>query len=114
MSDEVYALSAHEGVMEERGEPFVSALALLGDNENENSTVNGEETTENAAIDKEVDQSLVHVIWSLSKDLGSSGIRIVRSGPLMRCRFSSPTFSQLLRSLLSLLAHSLPRTIRLV
>ena len=100
--------------MEERGEPFVSALALLGDNENENSTVNGEETTENAAIDKEVDQSLVHVIWSLSKDLGSSGIRIVRSGPLMRCRFSSPTFSQLLRSLLSLLAHSLPRTIRLV
>ena len=81
VSDEVYALSAHEGVKEEMSESFVSALALLGDNENENSTVNEKETTKNATIDKEVNQGLVHVIWSMSKDLGSSGISIVRSAP---------------------------------
>lgn len=48
--------------------PFVSALAL------DTSTPGSEE-------EQQIDRSRVHVIWSTSKDFGSSGIRMVRLSP---------------------------------
>lgn len=53
--------------------PFISVLALDMSTENE-----------------EVDRSRVHVVWSLSKDFGSSGIRMV-SGLCSDSSASRPT-----------------------
>ena len=71
-------------------------------------------TMRNAATDNVADKSLVHVIWSMSKDLRSSSIRTVRAAldslPLLLFLRDL----QLFRSLLSLFAHILRRTVRLV
>ena len=67
ISDEVFALSVlpHVEDAEDAGPPFVSALTVVG----------GQADTEsNAAI---IDRSRVHVLWSLSKDFASSGVRFV-------------------------------------
>lgn len=92
VSDEVYALSIYQGIeegWEADSEPFVSALALLG-SERRDSGVEMEEKVENT----KVDLSRVHVIWSLSKDLGSSGIRMVRRTLFQHV--NAPTHSYLL------------------
>jgi aspartate/methionine/tyrosine aminotransferase len=59
ISDEIYALSKFEVADGERLVPFVSALEL---------------DIEEIGCDL----SRVHTIWSISKDLGSSGLRMVR------------------------------------
>ena len=71
VSDEVYAMSEFANSAEP-AVPFVSVLAL------DISTLVSEE---------EVDRSRVHVLWSISKDFGSSGIRMVRAlAPRYQCR----------------------------
>lgn len=64
ISDEVYALSTFDSPDFEDPVPFMSALSLdlptLG-----------------------IDPSRVHVIWSISKDFGSSGLRMVRALPVL-------------------------------
>jgi aspartate/methionine/tyrosine aminotransferase len=62
ISDEVYALSIFDSADSKGLPPFVSALSL-----------------EPASLDCAPHR--VHVIWSISKDFGSSGIRLVRSLP---------------------------------
>ena len=58
ISDEVYAMSTFDNGETAESEPFVSVLSL-----------DLEELGVNA--------SSVHVVWSLSKDFGQSGIRMV-------------------------------------
>lgn len=67
ISDEVYAMSEFERSAEQPAVQFVSALAL------EESTRFPSEAAE------KVDRSRVHVVWSVSKDFGSSGISMVRN-----------------------------------
>ncbi|MCJ1271570.1 hypothetical protein MMC22_011472 [Lobaria immixta] len=62
VSDEVYAMSEFASSAGPAA-PFVSALAL------DTSTPGSEE-------EQQIDRSRVHVIWSTSKDFGSSGIRM--------------------------------------
>ena len=59
ISDEIYGLSVLPESEEEEdaGPPFISALAV--------------------ANDELIPRSHVHVLWSLSKDLAASGIRLV-------------------------------------
>lgn len=76
VSDEVYAMSEHKGE-EEVGEGFVSALGIrdvIGEADRDMKEPLGREL---------IDPSRVHIIWSLSKDFGSSGIRMVC--PLFPC-----------------------------
>lgn len=63
MSDEVYAMSEFASSAEPVI-PFISVLAL-----DISGLLGGEE---------EINRSRVHVVWSISKDFGSSGIRMVR------------------------------------
>ena len=63
ISDEAYANT----VFGAKATPFTSALALIKGEENGSSRV--EQST--------IDPSLVHVIWSATKDFGSTGIRSV-------------------------------------
>lgn len=86
VSDEVYALSilegeegeGAEGKVETRGGGmvnkrlgFVSALEAVG------GTVEGKEANDVNDADPAFDLSRLHVVWSLSKDLGSTGVRMV-------------------------------------
>ena len=64
ISDEVFALSVLPDE-DDAGPPFVCALKVMGGQA---------ETEENAAV---IDISHVHVLWSLSKDFASSGVRLV-------------------------------------
>ena len=64
VSDEVYALS----VLEDSEVPFVSVLEALGATTSESVPRNGAES---------IHPSHVHQVWSLSKDFGSSGVRMV-------------------------------------
>ena len=64
VSDEVYALSVLEG----SAIPFVSVLEALG-------IPASEGTSENEA--QSIHPSRVHQVWSVSKDSGSSGVRMV-------------------------------------
>ncbi|KAI4147390.1 MAG: hypothetical protein LQ340_005574 [Diploschistes diacapsis] len=85
VSDEVYALSilegeegeGAEGKVETRGGGmvnkrlgFVSALEAVG------GTVEGKEANDVNDADPAFDLSRLHVVWSLSKDLGSTGVRM--------------------------------------
>lgn len=58
ISDEVYALSTIESPMSAELTPFISALSI-------------------DPSQAGCSPSRVHVIWSISKDFGSSGIRLV-------------------------------------
>ena len=76
VSDEVYAASMHQG----EGEGFVSALSLLDEDESKkesNVEDSKSECRKSMGGDAVLDTGRVHVIWSLSKDSGSSGIRMV-------------------------------------
>lgn len=63
ISDEVYAMSGFASSAEP-AVPFFSVLAL--------------DLSTPVTEDEKVDRSRVHVVWSISKDFGSSGIRMVR------------------------------------
>jgi aspartate/methionine/tyrosine aminotransferase len=63
ISDEVYALSSFQE--DPTSPPFVSVLSLL----DSNGSTSGAPS---------VMASRVHTVWSLSKDFGCSGIRLVR------------------------------------
>lgn len=58
ISDEVYALSRFSNPEIKKPQPFVSVLSLPLD-------------------DIGIDKSLVHAVWSTSKDFGQSGFRMV-------------------------------------
>jgi len=83
VSDEVYALStfASSSSSNSREEkppiPFISALAL------ENMPPAEVEEGDGTEALHEIDRSRVHVVWSTSKDFGSSSIRMVC--PLRAC-----------------------------
>lgn len=90
VSDEVYALSNFTSGQESSSSisvdtqlaaPFVSALAL-----EKLSSVRKEENEEEAVEQHEIDRSRTHVVWSMSKDFGCSGIRMV-------CSMTSSFFS---------------------
>lgn len=71
----MYALSeiaAQYGDMKEGVVPFVSTLKVAGmkAGDSEGELLPAEEMVE-------VDKSKVHVVWGMSKDFGSSGIRLV-------------------------------------
>jgi hypothetical protein len=65
ISDEVYALSAFR--TDPGSPPFTSALSLL----------DGEAGSDTSRVPP-IMASRVHVVWSLSKDFGCSGVRLVR------------------------------------
>ena len=73
ISDEVYALSTFKSPT--ALPPFVSALSLMG---------NFSETDieERHPSECSLDHSRIHVVWSMSKDFGCSGIRMVSYLPL--------------------------------
>lgn len=69
ISDELYAMSdlqRKHGYDGNRGVPFTSALRLT------------HESPELAQKLTTLSPSKIHIIWSLSKDFGSSGLRLVR------------------------------------
>ncbi len=69
ISDEVYALSTFESPS--ALPPFVSALSLLQD-------VPENDVEGRCFGERSPDLARIHVVWSMSKDFGSSGIRMVR------------------------------------
>ena len=75
ISDEVYALSTFKSPT--ALPPFVSALSLMG---------NFPETDieERHPSKCSLDRSRIHVVWSMSKDFGCSGIRMVSYLPLRK------------------------------
>ena len=68
ISDEVYALSSFQSHL--NLPPFVSVLSLLSDNPE--TDIEGRHSSA-----KLINPSHVHVVWSLSKDLGCAGLRLV-------------------------------------
>ena len=77
VSDEMYAMSTilTPGEDVKPGvQPFVSALQIAGLNQDD---VKGGESRKQKIVD--TDYSKTHVVWGMSKDFGSSGIRMVRS-----------------------------------
>lgn len=77
VSDEVYAMSEISTADLERGNGFVSALSLAPAQPSlPTSTQTGDQ-----------EDVSVHVIWSISKDYGSSGLRMVS----LTCRLRSLT-----------------------
>jgi hypothetical protein len=82
----MYALSEFDSQSEDAAEsvvPFVSALKVVGMNA---ESLTGEVLPDEELVD--VDLRRVHVVWGMSKDLGSSGIRLV-------CVFFVPTVLRL-------------------
>lgn len=63
ISDEVYALSTFTALSDSDSHGFVSTLSIDLDQAG-------------------CDRSKVHVVWSTSKDLACSGLRLVSSGPI--------------------------------
>ncbi|MCJ1251406.1 hypothetical protein MMC30_008639 [Trapelia coarctata] len=85
VSDEVYALSEFADKNDGEDARFVSALAVdlvhreTSDGENDHQDKKGDDGRSlNGARKKRmiIDRSRVHVVWSTSKDFGSSGFRI--------------------------------------
>jgi hypothetical protein len=76
VSDEMYALStiaSLDGSMKEGTHSFVSALRIAGIKKDDLSC-----NVTPGEIIEDVDYSKIHVVWGMSKDFGSSGIRMVR------------------------------------
>ena len=75
VSDEVYALSSHS---EESGQRFASALEVMGGVECSGEDENGLASySSDHSRHQVIDTDRVHVVWSISKDFGYSGIRMV-------------------------------------
>ena len=67
VSDEIYALSVFDSPTT-KGNPFVSVLSLMN-----------EARSDSELREELMDRSRVHVVWSVSKDFGCSGTRMVRN-----------------------------------
>ena len=102
IADEVYALSvmpadSGEETDEGLGPGFTSVLGISQRPTRREGAVQGEaegkaeRKGEGGEVEYELDRSRIHVVWGLSKDLDSSGVRMVSpSVPLSQSRRNPP------------------------
>jgi aspartate/methionine/tyrosine aminotransferase len=77
ISDEVFANT----VFDTKAEQFVSALSLLKTPEQEKDSSAKSETATEVEKKSSIEPSLVHVVWSTTKDFGACGVRAVSFKP---------------------------------